>query len=255
VTGLRALACVGTGAFACLCGPADAETLVLSLSAHRVQINSTYTGSELVVFGVIDNERRSITRGDPYAVVVTATGPLASTVVREKVRLGPIWVNLRQQKFVGVPTTLAVVSSRPLPDITTPQLRRRYGVGTDAVLDPVGFDQLYEPSFRRALVRLKTDAGLYSENGRGVTFLTPSIFRATIPVAATAPVGTYEVRVSLFSGGVELARETTNFEVGKVGFEQYVAGAAYQHPWLYGGLTALIALFFGWLASVIFRRD
>jgi uncharacterized protein (TIGR02186 family) len=235
--------------------PARAESLVLSLSSHRVQITSTYTGAELVVFGVIDSDRRSITRADPYAVVITAVGPPASTVVREKVRLGPIWVNLRQQKFFEVPTTLAMVSSLPLTEITTPNLRRRYGVGLSALLEPEGVETVTDPRFRQALIRLKGDTAMYAESDRGVTFLTPSIFRANIPVPATAPVGTYEVRVSLFAGGVQLARETTTFEVEKAGFEQYVARAAYQHAWLYGGLTAGIALFFGWLASVIFRRD
>jgi uncharacterized protein (TIGR02186 family) len=251
----RAALLVASVAALLSCQRAGAETLVLSLSSHRVQITSTYTGSELVVFGVIDNERRSMSRGDPYALVVTTIGPPASTVVREKVRFGPIWVNLRQQKFFEVPTTLSVIGSHPLADITTPQLRRRFGIGIDALLDPGGVDQLYDGRFRKALIRLKAEAGLYTENDRGVTFMTPSIFRASIPVPATAPVGPYEVRVSLFSGGVELARETTSFEVGKVGFEQYVAGAAHQHAVLYGCLTAAIALFFGWLASVIFRRD
>ncbi len=61
--------------------------------------------------------------------------------------------------------------------------------------------------------------------------------------------------MSLLSGGVQLAREQTSFEVTKVGFEQAVTSSARQHPWLYGTLTALIALIFGWVATIIFRRD
>jgi uncharacterized protein (TIGR02186 family) len=234
---------------------ARAETLVLSLSSHRVQITSTYTGSELVVFGVIDNERRSVTRAEPYDVAVTATGPRASTVVRQKMRLGPIWMNLNQRKFFDVPTTLAQITSRPIEQISSPDLRRRFGLGLEALLDPAGYDLIYDPTFRTALVRLQKEAGLYKVSERGVTFITPSIFRAVVPVPATAPLGGYEVGVTLFSGGVLLARETTHFEVSKVGFEQAVAQAAHQHPVLYGGLTAALSLAFGWLATVIFRRD
>jgi hypothetical protein len=52
-----------------------------------------------------------------------------------------------------------------------------------------------------------------------------------------------------------IARATSAFEVVKAGFEQVVAEAAYRTPFLYGLITALMALLTGWLASVIFRKD
>lgn len=257
--------CIGIACVAALltlpgARPATAEALVVSISTHRVQINSTYTGSELVIFGAIDSDRRSVTRADPYAVVVTARGPRGSIVVREKVPIGPIWANLSQRKFVEVPATLAVLASRPLDEIATPQLQRRLRLGLLPAAAPpgigaMGLEVMAEDSFTTALIRLKREAGLYVEDPRAVTFLTPTIFRAPVPVPGTAPVGTYEVEVSLLSGGVELARETTSFEVRKVGFEQDIYSLAHRHSWLYGSLTAAMALMFGWFASLIFRRD
>jgi hypothetical protein len=38
-------------------------------------------------------------------------------------------------------------------------------------------------------------------------------------------------------------------------FEQVVSAAAYDHGFLYGLATALMAVATGWLASVVFRRD
>ena len=52
-----------------------------------------------------------------------------------------------------------------------------------------------------------------------------------------------------------MARTNTALEVIKAGFEQFVADAARDYGLLYGLLTALMALFTGWLASVVFRRD
>jgi len=51
------------------------------------------------------------------------------------------------------------------------------------------------------------------------------------------------------------AQTNSALEVIKAGIEQYDADAARDHGLLYGVATALIALFTGWLASVIFRRD
>jgi uncharacterized protein (TIGR02186 family) len=236
-------------------GPARAEGLVLSLSSHRVQITQTYTGAELVIFGVVVRDGRSAGRQGGYDVVVTANGPKGSTVVREKVRTGPIWVNLAQRKFVEIPATLSVLATRELDIIAEPALRARYGLGLDALIGPSGTDPRFDGAFREALIRLKQEAGLYVEDGRAVTFITPDIFRATVPVPATAPVGSYDVSVSLLSDGVQIARETTNFEVTKVGFEQVIAQAARSRAWIYGLLTATLALVFGWVATIIFRRD
>ncbi|WP_293864737.1 TIGR02186 family protein [uncultured Alsobacter sp.] len=235
--------------------PARAEGLVLSLSSHRVQITQTYTGAELVIFGAIMRDASSAGRQGRYDVVVTASGPKGSTVVREKVRTGPIWANLSQRKFVNVPATLAVLATREIDEVAEPILRTRYGLGLDALIVRSGPDQVEDAPFREALIRLKQEAGLYVEDGRGVTFITPGLFRATVPVPATAPVGTYDVTVALLSEGVQLARESTHFEVTKVGFEQALAQAARTRAWLYGLLTASMALLFGWMATIIFRRD
>ena len=51
-----------------------------------------------------------------------------------------------------------------------------------------------------------------------------------------------------------LARTQTQFELLKSGFEQRVGELARDWSALYGGATGL-ALLFGWIASVVFRRD
>ena len=88
-----------------------------------------------------------------------------------------------------------------------------------------------------------------------MTFLTPTIFNASIPLPATAPPGNYDVEVTLFADTVILARTLTHFELVKTGFEQQVGEASRDWCWLYGLSTAVFALFFGWIANVIFRRD
>ena len=50
-------------------------------------------------------------------------------------------------------------------------------------------------------------------------------------------------------------RVNSAFEVVKVGFEQFVAVAARDHGLLYGIVAVMMAMFTGWFASVVFRRD
>ena len=69
--------------------PAQAETLITSLSNHRVLINSNYTGTQIAVFGAIERDAQTVARATGYDVVVTVRGPRQFLTVREKERLGP----------------------------------------------------------------------------------------------------------------------------------------------------------------------
>ena len=70
-----------------------------------------------------------------------------------------------------------------------------------------------------------------------MTFLTPTVFRAAIPLPASVPTGNYAVDVKLFADGALVARTNSALEVVKAGFEQFVAEAARDHGFLYGLVT------------------
>ena len=153
-----------------------------------------------------------------------------------------------------------MLSNRPATEITDAETRRRLQVGLDNFLLPQRIgpdvaDTVVTDPFRVAFVRLERDRGVYRESPTAVTFLTPSVFRAGIPLPADAATGSYDIDVKLFADGAMIARTTSALEVIKAGFEQYVAEAAVNHGLLYGLVTMLMALMTGWIASVMFRRD
>ncbi|MBM3607394.1 MAG: hypothetical protein FJX29_02915, partial [Alphaproteobacteria bacterium] len=112
-----------------------------------------------------------------------------------------------------------------------------------------------DPDFRAALQRIRETQNLFSEEYDAVNFITPNVFRAAIELPGTAPLGRYDIDIAVFNSGVLYARRSLAFSVEKSGAEQIIARLAHVYPTAYGVITALIALFFGWLASVIFRRD
>ena len=238
--------------------PAKAERLVLSLSSNLVAIGSNYTGARLVTFGVIERDAQTVSRAGPYDVVVTVRGPREGITVREKEQLGPIWLNRSQQKFVQAPSFLAVLSSRALDEVASDVMRKRFRLGIRAVVNAPEFTvgrSGDEDRFREALVRLKGRERLYFDNPRGVSFVTSEFFRAAIVLPATAPVGNYDVEVSLLADGIVVSRRNASFELVKTGLEEQISEFAHDRPLMSGLITGAMALFFGWLASVIFRRD
>jgi uncharacterized protein (TIGR02186 family) len=248
------------GALTAAAGPAAAERLVASLSNHRVMVTSNFTGDELVLFGGIEQDAASRPRRGGYDILVTVTGPRQTIVTFRKERVLGIWVNADSRVLENVPAYLAVLSNRPLDDITNTETLRRLQLGLDNVPLPQRAsvniaDAASNDPFRQAFIKIKSDQGLYRELSNGVTFLAPALFRALIPLPAEVPVGTYDVDVRLFADGAQIARAPSPFEVYKSGFEQVVTTAARDHGMLYGLGTAMMAIITGWFASVVFRRD
>jgi len=240
--------------------PARAEKLIVSISNHRVTVTSSYSGEELVLFGSVERDAATPAQRGGYDLVVTVSGPRVDMVARRKERRFGIWVNADSRQFLDVPAYLAVSANRAVDAIAPADVRRRQQLGIDNVLltQRVGTDYadvVASDPFRRAFVRLRSEHGLYRESASGVTFLTPTLFRAGIALPAEVPTGTYDVSIKLFADGAMVGDTQTAFEIVKVGFEQFIATAAHQHGLAYGLATALMALMTGWMASIIFRRD
>jgi uncharacterized protein (TIGR02186 family) len=244
----------------CVATPAAAARLISSLSNHRVMVTSNFIGDEVVLFGGIEQDANSKPRRGGYDIVVTVTGPRQTLVTFRKSRVLGIWVNTDSRTFENAPAYLAVLANRPLDAITSPETLQRLQLGLENFPLPQrtsqgAVDTYSDDPFRAAFLKLRIDAGLYREVSNGVTFLTPALFRASIPLPATVPVGNYEVDVRLFVDGAAIARTQSALEVYKAGFEQVVSSAARNHGLAYGILTAMMALATGWFASVVFRRD
>jgi uncharacterized protein (TIGR02186 family) len=240
--------------------PAQAERLIVSVSNHRVTVTPNYSGEELVLFGSVEKDASTPAGRTSYDLVVTVSGPRADMVTRRKERRFGIWINSDYRQFLKVPGYLALFANRPFDAMASPELARRQQLGLDNVLltqrvGPDYADVVPNDAFRRAFIRLQTQHGLYREDTTAVTFLTPTLFRTGIPLPAQVPIGTYEVEIKLFSGGNLVTHADTAFEIVKVGFEQFVATNARQNGFVYGLVTAAMALMTGWMASIVFRRD
>ena len=79
-----------------------ADALVVDLSNHLVAITTGFTGTDVLLFGAVQNE------GD---IIVTVRGPDQDMVVRRKERTVGIWVNRESATFKNVPTYYASASN------------------------------------------------------------------------------------------------------------------------------------------------
>ncbi|MGH6873043.1 MAG: TIGR02186 family protein [Rhizomicrobium sp.] len=234
---------------------AKAENLVSGLSQDQIQITSSYTGTELIVFGAIEAGAGEQPRG-ARDVVVVMRGPGADMTVRRKVRVAGVWINRDAMTLYGMPAYYFVASTRPLGDVTTQETRQRYQLGLDEV-QPQGESTHSPPKaepFRLAAIRARARDGLFREDPQGVEFLSYSLFRVHVPVPASVPRGQYTAEVYLFRDGLVMGAQTTPLYVEQAGIERGLFAFAHKDAVTYGLLAVAMAVLLGWLSSVVFRR-
>lgn len=238
--------------------PAAAEQLVLSVSQPHVLISSSFTGADLVLFGVIEDTGGAQARG--YDIVVTVRGPRRSFVTWRKSQVLGLWINTQSRTFLDAPAFLSVSTNRPADEIAPPVTLRReqIGLSRQVLVQRIGADYadvVPEDPFRTAFLRMRQGERLYQDAPAGVTFLSPTAFRAEVPIPGRAPIGRYEVSVLALKGGEVAARAETAFEVQKGGFEQQVTNFARNFSVFYGLAVAAGSLLIGFAGNLLFRRE
>ncbi len=243
---------VAPGLAFCAAQAAKAEKLTVALSSDHIVIDSSFTGATLTIFGDIERDTRDFLFGR-YDLIMVVRGPLGAVTIREKTRTGPFWLNGAEHLFKTAPSFLAVLSDRPIVEMVDYGNQQRVGGSIEAQVQRVTGEG--GTGFSSALIRIRREQGLFVDEPDAITFLSPTLFRAAIRLPGFAPLGSYEIETEAFADGLPVGHTTTGFSVRRSGIEHMLAVAAHQHGVLYGLAVIAMALSFGWIASVIFRRD
>jgi uncharacterized protein (TIGR02186 family) len=229
--------------------------LVPDVSARSIEIRYSFTGAQLLLFGAILYPGGRVPR-DPADVIVVLKGPVEPILVREKQKLAGIWMNADSNRFRSAPSFYAVASSAPVRDLVDERTAAIYELGLqDPQLSPGGGAlPEKERRFEAGLLDLRKRQGLYAEHPNGVEISESVLYRARISIPSQVPVGTYTAETFLVDDGKVIAAATREIEIGKSGFERWVALAARRHGLLYGLVAVLLSLGLGWAAAAIFRR-
>lgn len=235
-------------------GPAVAdEQVVADLSQNRVSINTSFVGSEILVFGAI--KREVPVNPVPLGVIVTVEGPSEPVVVRRKARVAGIWANTASVEIDRAPSFYAVATSAPLGEVLSEVEDLRFRITPHTAIRSVGAppDVLDSPSFTEALIRVREAEGLYKVEEGAVTFTEETLFSTAMHLPANLVEGDYVVRILLTRERQVVNTFRTEIFVQKVGLERFLHSLAHQQPFLYGLLTVALAAGAGWGAATAFR--
>ncbi|MFV0359696.1 TIGR02186 family protein [Tropicimonas sp.] len=236
-----------------LAGPALAQQLVADLSQSRVSITTSFSGTQILVFGAI----REGTAGtaEPFDIIVTVSGPLQPAMVRRKDRVAGIWVNADAVEIDFAPTFYNVSTSAPLNDILSETSDIRHSISIARAIRSVGIPDgiMDSPSFTEALIRIRSADGSYKVEQGDVTVIGRTLFRTGITLPANLVEGNYTARIFMVRDKRVIATFTDVLDVQKIGIERWIYNLAQDRAPVYGLLSLAIAIFAGWGASAAFR--
>ena len=236
------------------------ETVQADVSTRQVSVTSSFTGTEVVVFGAVDNSRQPSPESGYYDVVVVIEGAPAQVVTRKKSNIGGLWLNTQSLAFDYVPSYYAIASTRPVDEVADDAVLKRHEIGFENVrmVPARGEAERHSPemlaAFREAVVRLKERDGLFVQEKYGAVFIGRSLFRASIDLPANVSVGPFDTKVYLFRDGELLSQYTARLNLEREGLERFLHGFAFGRPFLYGVVTVIIAIAAGLAASAVFTK-
>lgn len=234
--------------------PARAEEVVASLSQDAISITANFDGSEIFVFGAV-KRAAPIPADAPLDVVITLQGPSEPVTVRRKERVAGIWVNTQSVEVDLAPAFYAFATTRPLPEVLSQTEDLRHAVSIPRAIRSVGAppDVQDAPAFTEALIRLRTEDGIYRREEGQVRLEEQTLFSTRFELPANITEGTYRARIFLTRDREVVDLYEAEIPVRKVGLERLIWVLAHDRPLAYGFLSLALAVFAGWAASAAFR--
>lgn len=230
---------------ACFSHLAKAEPILADLSIRSIDINTTFAGTQILLFGA---------RNDAGDIVVVVRGPDEDYIVRKKERVMGMWMNNKKERFYNTPSFYAIASSKKLENIDNQPMLARYGVGAE-YMEPAKIEgDAIKKEFWNALVAHHRKTAIYPKTVEPISFWGESLFRTVLNFPKAIPPGTYIAEIYLFRDGELAALQTTPVIVDKVGFEAWMYELAHRWPLFYGLACVLLAYLAGWVASHLFRK-
>lgn len=230
-----------------------AEEVVLGLSHDEVSITTRFDGSDILIFGAVKRES-PIVIDPPLEVVITIAGPSDPVLVRRKARRAGIWVNAEAVEVDLAPSFYAVATSGPIEDVLSDVENLRHQINVERAIRSVGAPpDIPDPyAFTNALVRLRSEAGLYQLDEGAVVLDQQTLFRASVALPANLTEGDYVTRIYLTRNGAVVSDYTTVIDVRKVGLERWLFILSREQPLIYGLMALAIAVAAGSAASAVF---
>ncbi len=223
----------------------------MKLAPDSIRIGAFFDGAYVRVTGEVPQGA---------SVVVEVSGKRTEQQLLRKGRHWDIWMNLGEVDVENAPSVYFALSTAPdafssaagSPTFGYARLRQR-----------VSFKMTHRHGLERRelfkeFVALKESEGLYGMFPGGLHLSESSPGQSTVEgefrIPSRIDPGDYQVRLSVVEDGRVLRSDVADLRVQMGGLPALLSSLAQNHGALYGLLAIFIAVVFGFLIGVIFRK-
>ena len=230
-------------------------TLVTDLSKKVISINVNFSGSKFHIFGAVKRgfSQNSPIDQPPFDILIEVIGPPISLDLFKKENLYGFWINKKIYSFNAIPSFYSISGTKPLDKIVSQETKKDSKIG---ILERIKATEniIADNSVVKNITLTKDSKTAYNNETKPITFLENTLFSTEIDLPTDLTEGDYLVRIHLIRFKEVLATQEDIIFVEKVGIEQLIHYLAHETPKSYGLIAILLAVSFGWIASIIFSR-
>jgi uncharacterized protein (TIGR02186 family) len=232
-------------------GELSAE-LKTAANHDRIDIGFMYHGSSVSIRGVSD-------QGTDLVIKITSEG--GHHTLRQKGRVGVLWMNVGTLKFEHVPSVYFLQSTKNIDDILPPGEQLKYGLGYKALAEESEITPLKNPAEKETwfneFLKYKKASRVYSVASGNIS-LTEKDGKQNYYIKMDWPYqaapGEYLVNVYSVKDKKVVEQAQTKVVVQQVGIVKSLAGMAKNNGAFYGLISVLAALGAGFGVGLIFRK-
>ena len=225
---------------------ASARPIISGISANEIDIDTKFTGAEVLLFGA---------KGDAGNIIVTIRGPKKDFSVNKKGKFLGVWYNKDRLKFKDAYSYYAFFSSKTDRAIDK-KLLSQLEIGKDQIQFDIGHNEnkVVESEFKIEFVNKLEHKDLYVAHPNSIEFLDETLFKVALKFPKNISRGVYVVDIYLVDDNNLIAFQSIPIYVNQVGLSAEINQFAYNYSILYGAFAVLMAVVAGFVANFIFVK-
>ena len=225
------------------------DNLVTDLSENTVEISSTFSGADILLFGAYDGQKND-------DIIVVVSGQKGEVKVDKKEKKFGIWMITESIKFLNVPKYYYIASNRKIEEITNKsEIKKRKLDFNNFELknNKIDYKNL-DKKWYEALKRNMKKKQFWKIEENSIKLNKNTLFRKTLSLPSNVSTGMYNVKILHYRKGNLISQEESKIKIDKTGISANIYNIAQNFSAIYGIIAVIVALFFGWFTNFIFRR-
>lgn len=226
-----------------------ASGFIADLSTNQIEIDSSFNGSELLLFGTLHPEDELL--------IVVASEKKSIDIKRHFKKFG-LWMGIEKQTIHNIPFFYHLLSTKPIHELENNLNLNLLELGSYALMHNIKYTDAikYKNSrdFFEAFVHINQEKKLYFESYESINIKDKTLFKAKLIFPANVPLGKYIVQVFLYDNYQLLNVQNIPIIIVDKGFNQFIFNVAQKHKFLYLFFFVIITVTATIISSYLIRK-